>query len=93
MPFRGKVLFNHGFCDDVDNFNDVWPEVAEIGFEVVGFDQRGAGKTSPGKAYAVTNEEWVYKDLDRVVEYCLKDYDGPLFLCGHSMVGFSFARQ
>lgn len=86
MPFRGKLLFNHGFCDDVTNFDDTWPEVTKLGFEVVGFDQRGSGKTSPGAAFAITNETLVYQDLDRMVEFATKDYDGKLFLCGHSMV-------
>lgn len=60
--------------------------MADIGFDVIGFDQRGAGKTSPGKDFAITNDKYVFEDLDRIVEFAAKDYDGKLFMCGHSMV-------
>ncbi|KAF5098119.1 hypothetical protein DV451_003545 [Geotrichum candidum] len=85
IPFRAKILFNHGFCDSAENFDDVFPEIAVRGYEVICFDQRGAGKTSPGKLFAITNERLVYVDLDKVIETVTKDYDGKLFLAGHSM--------
>lgn len=79
-------MFNHGFCDSAENFDDVFPEYAARGYEVICFDQRGAGKTSPGKLFAITNERLVYLDLDNVIETIIKDYEGKLFLAGHSMV-------
>lgn len=88
VSFRGKVLFNHGFCDDSESFNDIWPELSKIGFEVISFDQRGVGKTSPGKLFAITNERLVYEDLDRIIEFVTKNYSDKLFLAGHSMVSF-----
>lgn len=51
------------------------------------YDQRGAGQTSPGKLYALTNEDYVFSDLDTLIESVTKDYKGPLFLSGHSMGG------
>lgn len=87
IPFRAKILFNHGFCDSAENFDDVFPEIAVRGYEVICFDQRGAGKTSPGKLFAITNERLVYVDLDKVIETVTKDYDGKIFLAGHSMGG------
>lgn len=72
----------------METFNDIWPEFTKKGFEVVAFDQRGAGKTSPGNLFAITNEQLVYKDLDKIIEYMTKDYDGKIFLMGHSMVSY-----
>lgn len=86
ISFKAKILFNHGFGDETEDLEDIFPYFAIRGYEVTCFDQRGAGKTSPKSKYGITNENLVYKDLDKVVEKLLQDYTGKLFLSGHSMV-------
>ncbi|VVT50199.1 uncharacterized protein SAPINGB_P002650 [Magnusiomyces paraingens] len=87
------LLFNHGFGSRVDNADNFMPHLARLGFEVVLFDQRGAGKTSPGPLYALTDDTHVYADLDRVLEavWELNETENtpevPLVLWGTSMGG------
>lgn len=67
------------------------PFIAKHGYEVVLYDQRGAGKTSPGKLYALTNDKYVIEDLDSLVEKVKDQYPGEkMFLVGHSMVSYYY---
>lgn len=86
IPFRGKILFLHGFCDHKNTYTHIWPRLQTLGYETTAFDQRGSGETSPGKLFGVTNERLVYQDLDRMIEEVTRGYSGDLFLAGLAMV-------
>lgn len=87
-PFRGKIVFLHGFCDHKNTYTHIWPRLQTLGYETTAFDQRGSGETSPGKLFGVTNERLVYQDLDRMIEEVTRGYSGDLFLAGLAMVRF-----
>lgn len=84
---RSVILFNHGFGDNSNQYDDFAPYLALKGHKVVLYDQRGAGLTSPPEQYGLTNEKYVMQDLDGMIEHITKDYDGPLILSGMSMGG------
>lgn len=84
------TIYNHGFAENTDLYDEFMPHIALAGHEVVIYDQRGAGRTSPGKLYALTNEQHVFEDLDALIESVVKTNEGsglPLVLWGHSMGG------
>lgn len=84
---KAVIIYNHGFSEYLELYNQYHPFLAKAGYEVIIYDQRGAGKTSPGDLYALTNEQHVFNDLDRLIEITTKQYtDLPLFMMGHSMV-------
>ncbi len=83
------VLYMHGFSDHVGNA-DIWAEdFSSKGVNFFAFDERGFGETAHGKERAVTNDYYVYDDLEFFVEYvqAKKDYTGKLIIIGHSMGG------
>lgn len=86
VPYKAKILVLHSFCDDKNTYPHIWPSMQAEGYEIIVFDQRGAGDTSPGNLYGITNEKAVYDDLDRMIEAVIKNYKGHLFLAGVSMV-------
>lgn len=85
---KAVIVYNHGFAENTELYVEFLPHFALAGFEIVVYDQRGAGKTSPGKLYALTNEKHVFKDLDVLLDDVFKNYPNDLvFLWGHSMGG------
>lgn len=85
-------MYNHGFAEQVELYDEYHPFLANAGYEVILYDQRGAGKTAPGDLYALTNETHVFNDLDSLIEKVLEEYASqlphlPLYLMGHSMGG------
>lgn len=91
---KGKLLFNHGFTEHIGVFEDLFKRLVEKGYYVLAFDQRGAGEQCQGKKYGITNETFVYEDLNGIIkEYLIKDNSidqskkDKLFIWGHSMGG------
>ncbi len=77
------VVLAHGFASGADAWNVMAPKLADQGFRVIAFDQRGHGQstignTGAGTAQMVTDYEAVFEafDLDNAI------------LVGHSMGGF-----
>ncbi|ANB14309.1 Yju3p [Sugiyamaella lignohabitans] len=87
-PLRAKILFNHGFSEHMDAYDHFFPDFAARGYEIIGYDQRGAGHTSPlKKDFGNTNEYYVFNDLEELLESETKGYNGKFFMWGHSMGG------
>lgn len=79
-------MFNHGFAENCELYEEFLPHYALSGFEVVNYDQRGSGKTSPGKLYGITNEKLIFEDLDKLLAVVFEEYPNePVYLWGNSM--------
>ena len=71
---KGKLVFNHGFTEHIGVFDNLFKRMVDNGYYVLALDQRGAGEQCQGKKYGITNETFVYEDLNGVIkEYLVKD--------------------
>lgn len=87
---KARLLIVHGFGEHTQIYYRFMDSLSQLGIETFIFDQRGAGKTSPGKLKGRTNEYHTFNDLDYFIERNLKECDDrglKLFLFGHSMGG------
>lgn len=87
-PLKAKILISHGFGENTDDYDDYLPDIAKEGYEICVFDQRGFGQTAQGKKdYGISNEYYVFEDLNALVKSLIEDSVVPVFLYGHSMGG------
>ncbi|KAI9818339.1 MAG: hypothetical protein M1826_001401 [Phylliscum demangeonii] len=89
---RAKVVFVHGFSDHCNAYYDFFPSLAARGIEVLGFDQRGWGKSvaRPSQRGLTGPTSVVLADLSSVLTAELSTAAAaavPVFLMGHSMGG------
>lgn len=85
---KAKILINHGFGENTDDYDDYLPDIAKEGYEISVFDQRGFGQTAQGKKdYGISNEYYVFEDLNALLKSLIDDSVVPVFLYGHSMGG------
>lgn len=90
VPYKGKIIYVHGFCEHSSIYTEFFDKVSQKGFEIFFFDQRGAGDTSPGKYQGKTDERHTFRDLDFMIKKELDARSNPeekFFLGGHSMGG------
>jgi len=84
---RGVVCLIHGFGEHVGRYTHVAAQLAEAGFSVFGFDQRGHGR-SPGRRGYAKSYDQLLDDIDAAVGQARKFVPGvPCFLWAHSMGG------
>ncbi|KAL0955746.1 hypothetical protein HGRIS_001961 [Hohenbuehelia grisea] len=92
---KAVVVFVHGFAEHIGRYTHIHPRLAQAGFSVFAFDQRGFGKTgldaekrSKDSAYGKTSRPEQIEDIDWAVKHAEEKYPGvPIFLMGHSMGG------
>lgn len=85
-----RVLIVHGFCEYTQINHRLMDFLALHGYESFMFDQRGSGRTSPGKLRGHTDDAHVFRDLEHFVALNLDECRKariPLVLFGHSMGG------
>ena len=90
-PARGTVLIVHGLGEHIGRYQHVAAHLNGWGWNVVGFDQRGHGRSSGGKGQLAAPDS-LLQDLSRVIEALRAKHAGPLVLLGHSMGGLVAAR-
>uniref|UniRef100_A0A060TCS8 ARAD1D38346p n=1 Tax=Blastobotrys adeninivorans TaxID=409370 RepID=A0A060TCS8_BLAAD len=82
------VVIVHGFGESIEDYESFAKELSSNGYRVVAFDQRGFGKTArTRKDYGISNEYYVFEDLDAVLTQVTKGFEGHVILFGHSMGG------
>lgn len=89
-PYRGKIVYAHGFCEESTIYTEFFDRLSQQGYEIFFFDQRGAGATSPGKLFGITDEHHTFDDLNFMIKRVLDartDESEKIFLGGHSMGG------
>jgi len=85
---KAKLIFFHGFSDHIDRYYDFFPSLARAGIASYGIDQRGWGKSTPGKAHwgRTGPTTRVLADMAAFIKSQLPS-DVPVFVLGHSMGG------
>lgn len=84
---KALVIFIHGLGEHINRYNHVFDKFAADGIRVIGFDQRGHGKTwkKEGKLGMTGNLKTFLQDLEAVNA---SDHSTcPRFVMGHSMGG------
>lgn len=87
---RGRVLLVHGLGEHIGRYEHVAAWLTARGFGVVGYDQRGHGRSS-GTRGVIPAPDTLLQDLALVVD-AVRLPDRPFVLLGHSMGGAIAAR-
>jgi len=90
-PRRGLVVLVHGLGEHIDRYDHVARRLNGLGFDVVGYDHRGHGR-SPGQRGGMPADDSLCADLGRVLYAARESFPGPLVLIGHSMGGLVAGR-
>jgi len=90
-PARGVAVIVHGLGEHSGRYDGLARRLAAQGFAVVGYDQRGHGR-SPGARGRIARDDSLLADLSRVIDLARKAHPGPLLLIGHSLGGLVAAR-
>ncbi len=88
---RGVVVLVHGLGEHIARYEPVARHLAAQGFDVVGYDQRGHGR-SPGPRGGAPSELTLCEDLGRVLRAARDRFAGPVVLLGHSLGGLVAGR-
>lgn len=92
VKLKGKIIILHGWSENLFQYLNIMESLTSYGYECFIYDQRGYGKTSPGKQRGqVGDENMVYTDLDRMIEIAFKfEQEEPKLtysILSHSMGG------
>jgi alpha-beta hydrolase superfamily lysophospholipase len=88
---RGTALLVHGLGEHIGRYEHVAAHFNAWGWQVVGYDQRGHGR-SEGARGRLPDDEALLDDLARVIDATRAAWPGRLLLLGHSMGGLVAAR-
>ena len=87
---RGQVLIVHGLGEHAARYDPVASALNAEGWSVLGFDQRGHGRSS-GRRGTLARADSLLDDLAQVIDHTAAE-PGPRVLLGHSMGGAVAAR-
>ncbi|MEM8904961.1 MAG: lysophospholipase [Actinomycetota bacterium] len=82
-PARGLVVVAHGIAEHISRYRHVAERLVDAGWEVVGPDHRGHGRSS-GELGDLPDLRVAAADLDRVIGWA-EPGDLPVVVLGHSM--------
>jgi alpha-beta hydrolase superfamily lysophospholipase len=88
---RGTVLIVHGLGEHIGRYAHVAAQLNAAGWNAVGYDHRGHGKSQGGKGLLNSSDDLLV-DLAAVIDRVRRQHPGPLVLLGHSMGGLIAAR-
>ena len=89
---RGTLLIVHGLGEHVARYGAVASALAQQGWRVLAFDQRGHGR-SEGPRGSIASADSMLQDLALMIDSArAESQPGPLVLLGHSMGGLVAAR-
>lgn len=84
---KGIIIITHGIAEHSNRYEHVAQSLVEAGYEVIGFDLRGHGRSSGKRNYVNAFKDYLV-DFQAVIDRAEMNYPGlPLFLFGHSMGG------
>ncbi len=82
----GTVVLVHGLGEHIGRYEHVASNLNEWGWNVVGYDLRGHGRSTGARGRLATADD-LFTDLALVIEQARSRYSGRLVLFGHSMGG------
>lgn len=90
---KAILVICHGMAEHIERYHDFASFLANNGYVVIGYDQRGHGQTAStidniGYMSDTNNINILVADLFEVIEFSKKKYNLPIFLLGHSMGSF-----
>jgi alpha-beta hydrolase superfamily lysophospholipase len=88
---RGTVLIVHGLGEHIGRYAHVAAHLNALGWVVVGYDQRGHGRSEGPRGRLNTTDDLLL-DLAQVIDAVRAARPEPLVLLGHSMGGLLAAR-
>ena len=88
---HGTAVIVHGLGEHIGRYMHVAAELNRQGWHVVGYDQRGHGR-SEGKRGHLNHSDDLLADLAQVIDVARAEHPGPLMLLGHSLGGLIAAR-
>lgn len=92
LNLRGVVCVVHGLGEHIGRYELVAQSLNEAGWAVVGYDQRGHGK-SEGARGAISQDDDLLHDLAAVIDAIKFSYPAHrLVILGHSLGGLVVAR-
>ncbi len=81
------VCLVHGIGEHAGRYDRTGEAFKVAGIAMVGMDLRGHGLSDGTRGHTAPREV-IFQDIDRLLEYCRREYPGiPVFLYGHSMGG------
>lgn len=90
---KGRVLLIHGVSEHSGRHLETEKALLDLGFSVVRFDLRGAGRSGGRRQWVRSFEDYL-EDVSTVYRWICRECDSkPLFLFGHSLggaIGISF---
>ena len=90
-PARGTVLVVHGLGEHIMRYEHVAKFLNTAGWNVVGYDHRGHGRSGGDKG-ALNHPDDLVRDLALVLDKVRSQYPGTLALLGHSLGGSIVGR-
>jgi len=90
-PARGTVLIVHGLGEHIMRYAHVARHLNGLGWNVVGCDHRGHGRSGGAKGVLNLADDYV-RDLALAIDAVRTQYPGMLVLLGHSLGGLIAAR-
>ncbi|RJR30761.1 MAG: alpha/beta hydrolase [Desulfobacteraceae bacterium] len=84
---KGVICLVHGLGEHVGRYEHAGAEFAEAGYALLGFDQRGHGRSDGPRGHTPSYDA-LMDDIGELLDQAEKHYPGvPCFLYGHSMGG------
>jgi alpha-beta hydrolase superfamily lysophospholipase len=88
---QGTVLIAHGLGEHIGRYAHVAAHLNRAGWNVVGYDHRGHGRSDGPKGKINTADD-LLRDLAQVIDHVRAQHPGRLVLLGHSMGGLIASR-
>ena len=88
---RGTIVIVHGLGEHIDRYGHVAAALNARGWDVVGYDHRGHGRSPGDRGRLVASDDFL-ADLASVVDAVRSGSGAPVMLLGHSLGGLIAAR-
>lgn len=85
---KANIIIVHGLAEHLDRYDELANYLNKNEFNVIRYDQRGHGR-SEGKQTFYSNKDEIVEDLTAVVDKVKANYEGKIYLIGHSMGGYT----
>lgn len=85
---KGNIIIVHGVAEHLDRYDELTNYLNHNGFNVIRYDQRGHGRSEGQQTFYSTANE-IVDDLTAIINEVKSQFDGELYLIGHSMGGYT----